>query len=92
MLDWHYWGTSHGKGTHHGAKACLKQCIKTKQLRSNGLKMYSAYDVTKFMQTAMNIAHAAYPRAHLEVAINVIEIQVGEVDKQCLYSCKIVFG
>jgi hypothetical protein len=52
--------------------------------------MHNAYDVTKFLQTAMNIAHAAYSRARLEVAKKFIEIRVGEVDKQCLYSCKIV--
>ncbi len=59
-------------------------------MRSNGVKMHNAYDVTKFLQTAMNIAHAAYSRARLEVAKKFIEIRVGEVDKQCLYSCKIV--
>lgn len=28
MMWWNYWGTSHGKGPHDGACACLKQAIK----------------------------------------------------------------
>jgi hypothetical protein len=51
-------------------------------LQSNGVKMHNAFDVTKFLQTTMNIAHATYSRARLEVARNFIEIQVGEVDRQ----------
>jgi hypothetical protein len=91
MFDWHYWGIGHGKGTHDGARACFKQCIKIAQSQSNGVKLHNAYDVTKFLRTAMNIAHATYPKARLEVAKNFIEIQVGEVDRQCLYSYKIVY-
>jgi len=83
MLDWHYWGICHGKGPHDGVEACFKQCIRTEQLRSNGVKMHNASNVTKLLQIAMNIAHATYPRARLEVARNFIEIQVGEVDRQC---------
>jgi hypothetical protein len=54
--------------------------------------MHNAYDFTKFLRIVMNIAHAAYSKARLEVAKNSIEIQVGEVDRQCLYSCKMVYG
>jgi hypothetical protein len=52
-------------------------------LRSNSVKMHNASNVTKLLQIAMNVAHATYPRARLEVARNFIEIQVGEVDRQC---------
>jgi len=27
-MEWHYWGTSHGKGPHDGVGAYLKQAIK----------------------------------------------------------------
>jgi len=40
----------------------------------------------------MNIAHAAYSRARLEVAKNRIKIQVCEVDRQRLYNCKTIYG
>jgi hypothetical protein len=92
MFDWHYWGTGHGKGTRDDARAYFKQCIKIEQSQSNGVKMHNAYDFTKFLRTIMNIAHVTYLKARLEVAKNFIEIQVGEVDRQCLYSCKMVYG
>jgi len=34
-MEWHHWGTGHGKGLHDGVGACLKQVIQKEQLKSN---------------------------------------------------------
>ncbi len=59
-MEWHYWGTGHGKGLHDGARACLKQAIWKEQLKANGEILHNALDVVNFLRTNMSLPHVAY--------------------------------
>lgn len=50
-MDWHFWGTGHGKGPHDGAGACLKQSIRKEQLRRDSRKLHGAADVVNYLKT-----------------------------------------
>jgi hypothetical protein len=62
-MDWHYWGSGHGKGPHDGAGACLKQSIRKEQLRPCSRKLHGAADVVDYLKTSMNRLNGAYPAA-----------------------------
>jgi hypothetical protein len=49
MMWWNYWGTSHGKGSHDGACACLKQAIKKEQLKPRGENLQNVHDVILYL-------------------------------------------
>jgi hypothetical protein len=36
-MEWHYWGTRHGKGLHDGVGTYLKEVIQKEQLKENGV-------------------------------------------------------
>ena len=62
-MDWHFWGTGHGKGPHDGAGACLKQTLRKEQIKPNSIRLHNAADVVSFLKVAMNLANGAYPWA-----------------------------
>jgi hypothetical protein len=66
-MDWHYFGTGHGKGPHDGAGACLKQTLRKEQLRPSSTQLRGAGDVVRFLEEAMDLPNATYLEARKPV-------------------------
>lgn len=92
QMDWHYWGSGHGKGPHDGAGACLKCGLRKEQLRINSTRLHNAEDVVHFLRSSMNQPHAAYPEARRDVKRNFILIGKTEVCRKVSMGCKTVSG
>jgi hypothetical protein len=91
-MEWNYWGSSHGKGPHDGAKTCLKQTLPKEQLKSNGILLQNAQDVVSFLRSLMSLGHATYENVRLHVDQNFIEIKIGEMNRTHGYNCQIIEG
>lgn len=91
-MDWHFWGTGHGKGPHDGAGACLKQCIRREQVRPDSVRLHSASDVATYLQTAMSLPNAAYPNARREVNRHFHLIGLTEVPRDKPLACQTISG
>jgi len=60
-MEWHYWGTRHGKGLHDGVGTYLKEVIQKEQLKENGVIFSNAStNVVTFLKANMSLPHAAY--------------------------------
>lgn len=91
-LDWHYWGTGHGKGPHDGAGACLKQTLRKEQLKPNSTKLHNASDVVSFLEVAMNLPNGAYPGAKRVVDRHFHLIGKTEVSREFPMACSTIAG
>ena len=92
QMDWHYWGSGHGKGPHDGAGACLKSGLRKEQLRVNSTRLHNAEDVVHFLRSSMNQPHAAYAGARRDVKRNFVLIRKTEVCRKVSMGCKTVPG
>lgn len=91
-MDWHYWGSGHGKGPHDGAGACLKSGLRKEQLRVDSTRLHNAEDVVHFLRSSMNQPHAAYPGARRDVKRSFLLIGKTEVCRKVSMGCKTVSG
>jgi hypothetical protein len=92
QLEWHFWGTGHGKGPHDGAGACLKQTIRKEQLKPDSVRLHGASDVVNFLKTAMNLPNAAYPGARRVVCRHFHLIGKTEVSRVKDMACNTIQG
>lgn len=91
-MDWHFWGTGHGKGPHDGAGACLKQSIRKEQLRRDSRKLHGAADVVNYLKTSMNRPNGAYPAAKRVVDRHFTLIGKTEVCRKLSMGCATING
>lgn len=91
-IDWHFWGTGHGKGPHDGAGACLKQNIRKEQLRPGSRWLHGAADVVDYLKTSMNRPNGAYPAARRVVDRHFTLIGKTEVCRRLSMACATVSG
>lgn len=91
-MDWHFWGTGHGKGPHDGAGACLKQTLRKEQLKPDSIRLHNAADVVSFLKVAMNLPNGAYPRAKRVVEWHFHLIEKTEVCRKNPLACRTVPG
>ena len=91
-MDWHFWGTGHGKGPHDGAGACLKQSIRKEQLRPDSRKLHGAADVVNYLNSSMNRPNGAYPAARRVVDRHFILIGKTDVNRRLSMGCATVNG
>lgn len=92
QMDWHFWGTGHGKGPHDGAGACLKQALRKEQLKPTSTKLHNASDVVQFLEVAMNLPNAAYPGAKRMVNRHFHLIGKTEVPRENPMACSTIQG
>jgi len=79
VMEWNFWGSSHGKWPHDGVETCLKHVLQKEQLKPHGILFQNAQHVS-FLQSLMNLGHATNDNAQLHVDI-FIEIKVGEMKR-----------
>lgn len=91
-MDWHYFGTIHGKGPHDRASACLKQTLRKEQLRPNSTQLRGAWDVVSFLEEAMDLPNVAYLEAKRLIDWHFKVIGEFEVAWEQERNCKIVYG
>jgi hypothetical protein len=91
-MDWHYFGTGHGKGPHDGAGACLKQTLWKEQLQPNSTQLRGARDVVSFLEEAMDLPNAVYLEAWRLVDWHFKVIGEFEVAQEQERNCKTVYG
>lgn len=91
-MDWHFWGTGHGKGPHDGAGACLKQSIRKEQLRPDSRRLHGAEDVVNYLKTSMNRPHAAYPAAKRVVDRHFTLVGKSDVCRKMSMGCATING
>ncbi len=67
-MNWHYFGTRHGKGEWDGAGAgaIVKRALKAKQFHNLQRRLYDAFDVVNFFERRV-IMHLEHP-THMKEA------------------------
>lgn len=91
-MEWHYWGSGHGKGPHDGAGACVKQSIRKEQLRPGSRKLHGAADVVEYLKSSMDRPNGAYAAAKRVVERNFFLIGATEVSRTNPKACATVEG